>query len=110
MTQCLQFIKRGSWLRRLFGSGTAWANTEYRTYTFRDEIHSDGPLARRLHTDNDSLIETPESRQRRGKAGPMPDRGEQKILAKLCKEGWNARYQVVKRLMESEPRVSDDVK
>ncbi|KAJ5460861.1 uncharacterized protein N7458_002413 [Penicillium daleae] len=69
--------------------GTGWVNTEYRTYTFTDEAHNEDLEGHALDGDNATLTETLESRQRRGKAGPMPDRQQQKTLYKLGTQGWD---------------------
>lgn len=42
-----------------------------------------------LDGDNASLVETIESRKRRGKDGPTPDRERQKTLYKLGTQGWD---------------------
>lgn len=39
--------------------------------------------------DNASIVETIESRQRRGKEGPTPHREQQKTLYKLGTQGWD---------------------
>ncbi|KAL4941812.1 hypothetical protein BDV06DRAFT_173053 [Aspergillus oleicola] len=70
--------------------GTGWTNTEYRTYTFSDSIDMDDLEDHKLDSDNASLVETLESRQRRGKQGAMADREKQKELYKQGVEGWNA--------------------
>ncbi|KAJ5168842.1 uncharacterized protein N7482_004436 [Penicillium canariense] len=69
--------------------GTGWTNTEYRTYTFSDEAHSDDLEGAAVDGDNASLVETLESRKRRGKVGPGPDREQQKTLYKLGTQGWD---------------------
>ncbi|KAJ5596097.1 hypothetical protein N7450_002555 [Penicillium hetheringtonii] len=69
--------------------GTGWVNTEYRTYTFTDENHMDDLEGNALDGDNASISETIESRIRRGKEGPTPDREQQKSLYKLGTQGWD---------------------
>lgn len=69
--------------------GTGWVNTEYRTYTFSDQIDLEDLEGNKLDSDNASLIETPESRQRRGKKGPTADREKQKELYKKGVQGWD---------------------
>ncbi|EPS34072.1 hypothetical protein POX_a00947 [Penicillium oxalicum] len=69
--------------------GTGWKNTEYRTYTFTDEDHNEDLEGHPIDGDNATLTETLESRQRRGKAGPMPDRQQQKTLYKIGTQGWD---------------------
>ncbi|KAJ5759220.1 phosphoglycerate mutase family protein [Penicillium odoratum] len=69
--------------------GTGWSNTEYRSYTFSDESHSDDLEGHALDGDNATLVETSDSRQRRGKGGPTLDREEQKVLYKLGTQSWN---------------------
>ncbi|KKK12296.1 hypothetical protein ARAM_001380 [Aspergillus rambellii] len=69
--------------------GTGWTNTEYRTYTFTEKIDLDDLEGYTLESDNASLVETIESRQRRGKDGPMIDREQQKTLYKKGVQGWD---------------------
>ncbi|KAJ5267176.1 phosphoglycerate mutase family protein [Penicillium angulare] len=69
--------------------GTGWSNTEFRSYTFSDEVHAHDLDGNELEGENASLIETVESRQRRGKEGPSPGREEQKTLYKLGTQGWD---------------------
>ncbi|EAU33827.1 conserved hypothetical protein [Aspergillus terreus NIH2624] len=69
--------------------GTGWTNTEYRTYTFSAEEHTDDLEGYPLDGDNATLVETLESRQRRNKAGPMPDRDQQRVLYRLGTQGWD---------------------
>ncbi|PLB52825.1 phosphoglycerate mutase family protein [Aspergillus steynii IBT 23096] len=70
-------------------TGTGWMNTEYRTYEFTDEVHDDlGGID--LQGRNVSLVETEESRTRRGKPRSPPTREEQRTLYKLGFEGWAA--------------------
>ncbi|KAL4804471.1 histidine phosphatase superfamily [Aspergillus unguis] len=70
--------------------GTGWVNTEYRTYEFADRVDLDDLEGEKLDSDNASLVETLESRERRGKKGPMADREQQKKLYKQGVDGWNA--------------------
>jgi len=59
--------------------GTGWANTEFRSYQFTDES-----------TEDDSMIETAESRKRRGKEGEaQPSKEEQQRLFKQGMQGWD---------------------
>ncbi|KAJ5209618.1 Histidine phosphatase superfamily clade-1 [Penicillium cf. viridicatum] len=69
--------------------GTGWSNTEYRTFSFSEETHTDDLEGYPLDGDNASLEETIDSRQRRGKTGPMPSREEQKTLYKKGTQGWD---------------------
>ncbi|KAJ5717875.1 hypothetical protein N7488_003521 [Penicillium malachiteum] len=69
--------------------GTGWLNTEWRSYTFSDETHGDDLDGKALDGENFTLIETLESRERRGKEGPTPDREEQKTLYKKGTQGWD---------------------
>ncbi|BCR92545.1 uncharacterized protein ACHE_80445A [Aspergillus chevalieri] len=68
--------------------GTGWANTEYRTYVFSEEEHKDDLEGYALEGDNATLVETTESRNRRGKDGPTPHRERQRTLYKLGTQGW----------------------
>ncbi|KAJ5513539.1 Histidine phosphatase superfamily clade-1 [Penicillium fimorum] len=61
----------------------------YRTFTFTEEIYTDDLEGYPLDGDNASLEETSDSRQRRGKTGPMPSREEQKTLYKNGIQGWD---------------------
>ncbi|OJJ50207.1 hypothetical protein ASPZODRAFT_58164 [Penicilliopsis zonata CBS 506.65] len=69
--------------------GTGWANTEYRTYEFSTDIHTDDLEGYELDGENATLIETIESRNRRGKDGPIPTRDQQRSLYKLGLQGWD---------------------
>jgi hypothetical protein len=69
-------------------AGTGWSNTEYRTFSFTEETHTDDLEGYPLDGDNASLEETSDSRQRRGKTGPTPSREEQKTLYKKGIQGW----------------------
>ncbi|KAL4873066.1 hypothetical protein BDV12DRAFT_116277 [Aspergillus spectabilis] len=69
--------------------GTGWVNTEYRTYEFSDNVDLDDLEGQKLDSDNASLVETLESRKRRGKQGPMADREQQKVYYKQGVQGWN---------------------
>ncbi|KAL1997878.1 hypothetical protein VTN02DRAFT_523 [Thermoascus thermophilus] len=74
------------------GDRTGWANTEFRTYEFLDS-HGDDDTADlegyALDGDNASLVETLESRRRRGKDGPAPTREQQRVFYKLGLQGWD---------------------
>lgn len=69
--------------------GTGWANTEYRTYVFVETEHPDDLEGYGVDGGNASLVETPESRLRRGKDGPVPTREKQRALYKLGVQGWD---------------------
>nr|ACA34722.1 CtnF [Monascus aurantiacus] len=69
--------------------GTGWANTEFRTFEFADVEHKDDLEGYGLDGDNATLIETVESRRRRGKDGTTPSREQQKVLYKLGVQGWD---------------------
>ncbi|KAJ5548123.1 hypothetical protein N7513_005357 [Penicillium frequentans] len=69
--------------------GTGWSNTEFRSYTFSDEDHNADLEGHAVDGDNATLVETAESRQRRGKVGPTPGRAQQKTLYQLGTQSWN---------------------
>ncbi|KAJ5993851.1 hypothetical protein N7451_009575 [Penicillium sp. IBT 35674x] len=69
--------------------GTGWSNTEFRSYTFSDEDHNADLEGQAVNGDNATLVETAESRKRRGKVGPTPDRAQQKTLYQLGTQSWN---------------------
>ncbi|KAL2217571.1 histidine phosphatase superfamily [Thermoascus aurantiacus ATCC 26904] len=70
--------------------GTGWSNTEFRTYQFTDSDNDTEDLeGYPLDGHNATLVETLESRQRRGKEGPPPSREQQKIYYKLGLQGWD---------------------
>ncbi|PWY78362.1 phosphoglycerate mutase family protein [Aspergillus heteromorphus CBS 117.55] len=77
------------WEESSLYQGTGWTNTEYRTYEFTEDIHLDDLEGLKLDGDNASLVETRESRQRRGKTGAMSDREQQKTLYRLGTKGWD---------------------
>jgi len=60
--------------------GTSWANTEFRTYTFED-----------LEDANAPMVETVESRRRRGKSWKQPGPEEQRELYEAAMRAWEAR-------------------
>lgn len=53
--------------------GTAWANTEFRSYTFDEDDEA-----------NAGIRETPESRKRRGKKGRQLTRAEQTKMFEMA--------------------------
>lgn len=69
--------------------GTGWVNTEYRTYTFTEESPEFDLVGSPLDGDNASLVETIQSRERRGRSGPTLDRKQQVELYKKGTQGWN---------------------
>lgn len=70
-------------------TGTGWTNTEYRSYEFCEQHHGDDLEGYEIEGDNASLLETLESRHRRGKNGAHPSREQQKTLYKLGTQGWD---------------------
>lgn len=65
-------------------AGTGWANTEYRSYTFKDE-----------KDDNASLVETTESRERRkGTEKPLSQTEQMELEATQNKKGENGGFQL----------------
>lgn len=61
--------------------GTGWQNCECRTYTFESDFTGDA--------DKEAyLVETMESRRRRGKEYPMPGHEKQKELYLICMQAW----------------------
>ncbi|SLM41064.1 Histidine phosphatase superfamily, clade-1 [Lasallia pustulata] len=67
-----------------FEAGTGWANTEYRSYTFKDE-----------KDDNASLVETTESRERRkGTEKPLSQTEQMELEATQNKKGENGGFQL----------------
>lgn len=69
--------------------GTGWANTEYRTYRFTETLDTEDLEGYAVDGDNATIAETLESRQRRGKEGPVPSREQQKTFYKLGIQGWD---------------------
>lgn len=70
-------------------AGTGWSNTEYRTYRFTDTVDTEDLEGYTVDGDNASIVETLDSRQRRGKEGPVPSREQQKTFYKLGIQGWD---------------------
>lgn len=70
--------------------GTGWLNTEYRTYKFSDTVDTEDIEGQKLSGDDATIIETPESRTRRGKTAAAPSRDEQKVYYKKGIDGWDA--------------------
>ncbi|GAM34383.1 hypothetical protein TCE0_015r01931 [Talaromyces pinophilus] len=71
--------------------GTGWVNTEYRTYKFSDSIDTEDIEGNKVEGGDDfTIIETPESRERRGKPAQAPSRAEEKVLYRKGIDGWEA--------------------
>ncbi|CRG84004.1 hypothetical protein PISL3812_01350 [Talaromyces islandicus] len=70
--------------------GTGWLNTEYRTYKFSDTVDTEDIEGKKLSGDDATIIETPESRTRRGKTPTAPTRDEQRVYYKKGIDGWDA--------------------
>ncbi|KAI1907397.1 hypothetical protein LOZ12_005148 [Ophidiomyces ophidiicola] len=68
--------------------GTGWANTEFRTYEFSEAIHDDDLYGHKVGGDNASIIETIDSRQRRGKQDPPNAREQQKQFFVQAMTAW----------------------
>ncbi|EEQ83626.2 phosphoglycerate mutase [Blastomyces dermatitidis ER-3] len=68
--------------------GTGWRNTEYRTYTFAASVDQDDLYGRPVDGDNASIIETRESRTRRGRPAEAPSRDLQKQFFVQAMTGW----------------------
>ena len=62
-------------------SGTGWENTEYRTYTFEESFLSD-------EDEGAYLVETMDSRRRRGIETPMHDHDQQRKIFERMMQGW----------------------
>ncbi|PYH88127.1 hypothetical protein BO71DRAFT_414327 [Aspergillus ellipticus CBS 707.79] len=77
------------WEESSLYQGTGWVNTEYRTYEFTEQVDLEDLEGLPLDGDNASLLETTESRQRRGKSGAMAGREEQKRLYRQGTQGWD---------------------
>ena len=69
--------------------GTGWANTEFRSFQFSDTIDKDGISDGALDGDNATIIETVESRKRRGRSAEAPSRQEQKEFYRQAVKGWD---------------------
>jgi len=64
-------------LAELFSTGTGWANTEFRSYTFDPQSG-----------DNAAFVETTESRRRRaGSEHPLTE-AEQRNLREVAQQAW----------------------
>ncbi|KAK9851632.1 histidine phosphatase superfamily [Penicillium brevicompactum] len=74
----LMHFLNGDWEDCCKNEATGWDNAEYRTYEF-DTARIDEDLP---------MLETPESRLRRGKAGPQPSHEEQSSLRESGLRGW----------------------
>jgi broad specificity phosphatase PhoE len=61
--------------------GTGWTNCEAREYVFEDDVRADSDGEPRL-------VETMESRNKRGKTGLVHDGKQQRELFRLAMEGW----------------------
>jgi hypothetical protein len=58
-------------------SGTAWKNTEWRTYRFPEDTENEP-----------AMVETEESRKQRGWTGPALNREQQEQLQKQALKTW----------------------
>ncbi|OAX82876.1 hypothetical protein ACJ72_02773 [Emergomyces africanus] len=76
------------WQDSMLYQGTGWRNTEYRTYTFSDSVDQDDLYGGLVDGDNASIIETPESRTRRGRSAEAPSRDLQKQFFVQAMTGW----------------------
>ncbi|KAJ5334589.1 hypothetical protein N7452_006992 [Penicillium brevicompactum] len=74
----LMHFLNGDWEDCCKNEATGWDNAEYRTYEF-DTARIDEDLP---------MLETPESRLRRGKTGPQPSHEEQSSLRENGLLGW----------------------
>ena len=72
--------------------GTGWKNCEVRSYHFVDELENEKERSAYNggQSDQNYVVETSESRKRRGKEEPMPGREEQERLFLKTMEGWEA--------------------
>ncbi|QSS57683.1 phosphoglycerate mutase [Histoplasma capsulatum var. duboisii H88] len=76
------------WQDSTLYQGTGWRNTEYRTFTFTSSADRDDLYGRPVDSDNASLVETCESRTRRGIAAEAPSRDLQKEFFVQAMTGW----------------------
>jgi len=76
------------WEDSSFYQGTGWTNTEFRTYQFSDIVDTEDLEGYTVTGDNAIIVETPESRKRRGKSTEAPSREEQKALYRQGMAGW----------------------
>ncbi|EDN10066.1 phosphoglycerate mutase [Histoplasma capsulatum] len=76
------------WQDSTLYQGTGWRNTEYRTFTFTSSTDRDDLYGRPVDGDNASLVETCESRTRRGIAAEAPSRDLQKEFFVQAMTGW----------------------
>ncbi|KAL1960115.1 hypothetical protein VTO42DRAFT_287 [Malbranchea cinnamomea] len=76
------------WQDSTLYEGTGWANTEFRTYEFRDSVDDDDLFGNEVGGDNASIVETSDSRKRRGVSGEAPSRELQKQFFVQAITGW----------------------
>lgn len=69
--------------------GTGWANTEFRSYTFRPGVNDEDLLGKKVGGDNAPLVETEASRLMRGKEVEAPSRELQCQFFNQAITGWN---------------------
>jgi hypothetical protein len=69
-------------------TGTGWTNTEFRTYQFSDTVDTEDLEGYPVVGDNADIVETADSRKRRGKSAEAPSREEQKALYRQGMAGW----------------------
>lgn len=68
--------------------GTGWANTEFRSFQFSENIDKECILDGPIDADNATIVETAESRKRRGQTEQAPSREEQKKFYAQAIKGW----------------------
>ncbi|KKZ66916.1 hypothetical protein EMCG_07412 [[Emmonsia] crescens] len=76
------------WQDSTLYQGTGWHNTEYRTYTFTESADQDDLYGCPVDGDNASILETRESRTRRGRSAEVPSRDLQKQFFVQAMTGW----------------------
>ena len=69
--------------------GTGWANTEFRSFQFSENIDKEGIADGPIDSDNATLVETVESRKRRGKTEEAPSREDQKKFYVQAIQRWD---------------------
>ena len=70
----------GDWEDASAGLGTGWKNCETRSYNFENSVAGSDAEAK--------IIETEQSRTRRGKTSPMPSWAQQNVLEEQAMQGW----------------------
>jgi len=90
----------GDWEDAMGSLGTGWENCEIRSYYFAEGDED-------AQGDEAWLVETMESRAKRGKPGPMKLQSEQRVMFEEAMRGWEAQGLTTPLQVQSVPIVDE---